>query len=330
MSDKTITIICIALPVLCVIFSVILFFLEQAAQEAEMFEKKKTRAKINPFKIYLLLQKVIPRRVLFQFSVIYVKVVNLWKYGLLDFPRLIAIEVNTNCNRGCPYCPQSVDKMPAEFIEQPVFLKFIERVKELDWAGVLTFHFNGEPLLHKGLEGLVEFARQECPKSIITIFTNGDALTEKRVESLAAAGVMRFMVTRHPPYSDAWDKKMAGLERKFPKLISCRMIENMPLQNRAGMVIPKTTMNFERGCTVASDGLTVDIHGNYLFCFADYYKKTILGNVFDSSILKVWKEPLYKIARKGVLSGIPILDVCKACFSSAHQETPSEIQHHPV
>ena len=45
MSDKTITIICIALPVICVVFSIILIFLEQAAQEAEMFEKKKREAK---------------------------------------------------------------------------------------------------------------------------------------------------------------------------------------------------------------------------------------------------------------------------------------------
>jgi len=35
----------VALPVLCVVFSIILIFLEQAAQEAEMFEKKKREAK---------------------------------------------------------------------------------------------------------------------------------------------------------------------------------------------------------------------------------------------------------------------------------------------
>jgi hypothetical protein len=43
MSNHAITILCIVIPILCVIASVVLFFFEQAAQEKEMYDRKKTK-----------------------------------------------------------------------------------------------------------------------------------------------------------------------------------------------------------------------------------------------------------------------------------------------
>ena len=41
MSNHKITILCIVIPVLCVVTSIVLFFFEQAAQEKEMFDREK-------------------------------------------------------------------------------------------------------------------------------------------------------------------------------------------------------------------------------------------------------------------------------------------------
>ena len=41
MSNHAITILCIVIPILCVIASIVLFFFEQAAQEKEMYDRNK-------------------------------------------------------------------------------------------------------------------------------------------------------------------------------------------------------------------------------------------------------------------------------------------------
>ena len=41
MSNHAITVLCIVIPILCVIASIVLFFFEQAAQEKEMYDRKR-------------------------------------------------------------------------------------------------------------------------------------------------------------------------------------------------------------------------------------------------------------------------------------------------
>ena len=268
-----------------------------------------------PYKIHLAARLLIPAGWLFQLSLRWLLVLNWVKYRRWNFPVTIAIETNSHCNRRCYYCPQSVAATKVKFISDAVYGRALGRVAELGWSGILDFHFFGEPLLNKNLERLVRQARHRCPKAILEILSNGDALTEARAKNLIAAGIDKFIITRHPPYSAEWDVRIPALQRRFPRHIFYRTIEDNPLVNRTGLVTPKKSVDFSKGCYEASRHLQIDIEGRYLFCCSDYDKRHFMGDVFSQGILEVWDHPAYSWARKSVERGIPKLDICVACFT---------------
>ena len=271
---------------------------------------------MNPlYNLHLAARRFIPAAWLFQLSLRYVLVMNWIKYRHWNFPVTMAIETNSHCNRRCYYCPQSVDPTRIKLISDRVFDRALDRIAELKWAGILDFHFFGEPLLNKNLESQVRRARLKCPKAILEILSNGDALGEARARSLIEAGIQKFIITRHPPYSDEWDSRIASLQAQFPRHIFYRTIEDNPLVNRTGMVKPKVEFDFSKGCFQASRHFQIDIEGRYLFCCSDYEKRHFMGDVFTQGILEVWDHPAYSWARKSVERGEPKLDVCMACFS---------------
>jgi len=200
-------------------------------------------------------------------------------------------------------------------MEAVVFDKALERMAEIGWSGLACFHFFNEPLLEKSLEEKVRAVLKICPNCAPTIYTNADGLTEKRCESLLAAGVVKFQITRHPPYSCEWDSNIANLAEKYPAQIHFHTIENQELNNRQGLVKIKRQQDLcITGCSAPSQQLIIDIHGRYLFCCCDFNRQEIMGNVFSCGILGAWANKRHSEARTSVRKAVPILDICKACF----------------
>lgn len=271
---------------------------------------------MNPlYKIHLAARRWLPAGLVFKLSLRYLLILNWLKYREWNFPVTIAIETNAHCNRRCYYCPQSVSPTKPKTIQPHVYDRILDRVAELGWSGILDFHFFGEPLLNKNLEWLVHQARRQCPKAVLEILSNGDALTVERTQSLIDAGIDKFIITRHPPFKPEWDTRIIYVQRRFPRHVFYRTIEDNPLVNRTGMVKPKVSFDFSHGCFQASRHLQIDIEGKYVFCCSDYEKRHLMGDVFQHDILQAWNHPAYKAARKSVERGQPVLDVCKACFS---------------
>jgi 2-deoxy-scyllo-inosamine dehydrogenase (SAM-dependent)/8-amino-3,8-dideoxy-alpha-D-manno-octulosonate transaminase len=273
--------------------------------------------------IYLCLRRFIPRERLMPAITLYQKVRNRVKYGDQNFPRSLAIEVTTRCNRTCYYCPQSVDRLKPRRIESKLYLRILERIQEIRWNGPLDFHFYNEPLLEKDLESLVKIARTVCPKAIPRIFSNGDLLTEERMGSLIGAGVVNFNIARHPPYQEEWDRRIEHLATQYPQYLQWTCIEETPLSNRTGLVKPQQVQNLEAGCFAPSVNLHIDIEGQYLYCCCDYLREHLLGNVRENSIVEAWNNPFYKKVRLEVNKGNPTLDICRACFGR-EKTSPAE------
>jgi glycosyltransferase involved in cell wall biosynthesis len=265
-------------------------------------------------RIYQGLRRFVSHARLMPAVTAYEKAANWMRYGDPKFPRSIGIEVTTHCNRACSYCPQSVDKLQARHIDWEVYRLILERVSEMRWSGSLDFHFYNEPLLEENLESLVGMARATCPRVLPRIFTNGDLLTEKRLRSLAAAGVINFNVTRHPPYNEEWDRRMGSLAARYPHCLQWTCIEDWPLSNRAGLVKPRRVASLKAGCYMTSYSLPIDIDGRYLFCCCDYYRQHVLGNVREHGLVEAWNNPTYRAARLQVNAGNPSIDICRSCF----------------
>jgi sulfatase maturation enzyme AslB (radical SAM superfamily) len=241
---------------------------------------------------------------------------NFLKFGDIHFPRAIAIEITSHCNRTCYYCPQSVNPTGIRKIERPLYLQCLNRIAESGFRGSLNFHFYNEPLLEMKLEEMVTLAVKTCPRTMPVVVTNGDALTAERIKSLVAAGVRNFFVNRHPPYSDKWDAKIKGLAEMFPAHVFLSMPENGELSNRGGLVKPKRVRDISKGCFTTTAAMHIDIDGNYLFCCCDYNKLHPMGNVRTQTVAEAWNNQKYRQARREVQRGNPVLEICKACFKT--------------
>jgi MoaA/NifB/PqqE/SkfB family radical SAM enzyme len=268
-----------------------------------------------PVRFYLIIRNLLPSWLVFRIARYYIAFANWFKYGDRHFPPAISLELNAHCNRTCYYCPQSVNRLKPKFISQEVFRKFLFRLREMDWTGMVGTHFYGEPLLDKGLEQHIKQLKDFCPKVAVCVFSNGDCLTEERFQSLVKAGVVRFQVTRHPPYSAEWDARMAVLVQRHPTYIRCEAIEQGGLYNRGGLVKVKKQFDLSKGCFMASCGLSIAINGDIMFCCCDYNREEVMGNIFRDRILDAWNKPEYAAARKSVRGGKPVLEICKRCFT---------------
>lgn len=120
----------------------------------------------------------------------------------LDTPFVVQIFPVYACNFKCSYCIFSVDKARRGFISDKVVMdfdlykKFIDdiamfpkKVKVLRIVGI------GEPLLHKNIADMVEYAVSKDVANIVEILTNASLLTPELSDSLISAGLSRLVVS---------------------------------------------------------------------------------------------------------------------------------------
>ena len=108
----------------------------------------------------------------------------------------LRISLTDRCNLRCSYCmpAEGLDWMPrAEQLTDDELVRLITiAVREL---GIEELRFTGgEPLLRRGLEGVIAASAALTPRPYISLTTNGIGLA-RRADALAAAGVNRLNVS---------------------------------------------------------------------------------------------------------------------------------------
>lgn len=119
-------------------------------------------------------------------------------------PRMLSVEVTSRCNLNCPFCLVGLqnslpstehDLLPRGLgnMEPALFDKIAGDARDFGIEKV-QLHFQGEPLLHRGLPDMVRAVKA---RGMVTqMFTNGLPLTERLAEALLDAGLdhLRFSV----------------------------------------------------------------------------------------------------------------------------------------
>src|SRR5207244_11389903 len=107
--------------------------------------------------------------------------------------QVVECELNTECNRACSYCPQSLGYIAPTNVQSllgaDVLDALLTDLARIEFGGRFSHHFYGEPLLHPDLTGIVRRVRAALPRATQILFTNGDLLTDERHEELLAAGI---------------------------------------------------------------------------------------------------------------------------------------------
>ncbi len=120
----------------------------------------------------------------------------------LDTPFVIQIFPIYACNFKCNYCIFQLDKAKRGFISDKIVMDFDLYKKCIDDIAmfpnkvkVLRFVGIGEPLLHKNIADMVEYAVSKNIANTVEMLTNASLLTPEMSDSLISAGLSRLVVS---------------------------------------------------------------------------------------------------------------------------------------
>lgn len=123
---------------------------------------------------------------------------------------LIELEVNTQCNYRCDYCPEKSHPKKAAYMDMGLYNRIIHKaaIYRRDHPLCISFNFYNEPLLDPFFENRVRILYETNLKLILN--TNASLLNDKVIDILK-----RYPVTEHihiniPAFSDSEYKKMTG------------------------------------------------------------------------------------------------------------------------
>jgi radical SAM protein with 4Fe4S-binding SPASM domain len=120
--------------------------------------------------------------------------VNVTKQQVRLF-NMIAIETSSMCNRHCVFCPNHHNDRPDVLMPMATIDHIVAQLKELNYAGCITWYLYNEPLRDKRLLGIISLVDDQLPRVCQSINTNGDYLKRpEQLVSLFDAGLRQVVI----------------------------------------------------------------------------------------------------------------------------------------
>lgn len=230
----------------------------------------------------------------------------------------VAIEISSLCNRRCVFCPNHTYKREAAFLDEELYHKIIDELKEIRFKGSLTFSQYNEPLLDKRLPVFIEYARARLPHAYIYLNTNGDFLDNQLWQKLRSAGLDFALVSQYDgKVNDNIQDILSNLGRGETKHIRVRVFDaSVQADNRAGLVKQKdkAKLPLKKRCIRPFYQLQINYKGKAVLCCNDYMGSVEMGDMYHENIVEVWKNKKFQAYRRSLfLKDRASLDLCNKC-----------------
>ena len=134
---------------------------------------------------------------------------------------MIILDVTNTCNLKCIHCPQPALQASPHFkqfyLPWEYFTKIVDEITENDQPMLLRIAGDGEPMIHKKLVEMVQYAKENC-QAVVNLTTNGILIDRAKTDLLLKAGIdlVDFSI-------DAYSKEAYEIVRrggKYERLIS--------------------------------------------------------------------------------------------------------------
>lgn len=247
-------------------------------------------------------------------------------YYFQSIPLMSWIEISPIdvCNRKCTFCPKSDNKLaPDTFNKMSVstIKKLSTELDEIGFKGTIVFAGYGEPLLNKNIDEMVNIMSKNFN---VEITTNGDPLTEKRINRLIDAGISKIVVSLYdgPHQIQKFKNLFYKSNAKTDHFILRDRWYNedegygLMLTNRAGTLNLKNKNlpnNLEKKCFYAHYSMMIDWNGSVFLCTQDWQRKVSSGNINNEKIIDIWNSNILKKYRKQLSCGKRTENPCKSC-----------------
>ena len=155
-----------------------------------------------------------------------------------EFPLVLNIEPTNNCNSRCYYCPRErmIGAQGTHYLPLERFQRIIDQIGERRLI-MLNLHKDGEPLLHRDLPAMVDYARQKKAAQVIHLNTNGTLLTTSIGRGIIEQGIDDITVSVDAAREETYRKckgltGLARLEDGIRKTIEYRDAIDSPTRIR--------------------------------------------------------------------------------------------------
>lgn len=130
----------------------------------------------------------------------------------------VQIETSSFCNAQCSFCPNTTLKRKKNIMNQVIFNKIIERIKQEE-IDVSTFilHLNGEPLTDSQIFMRIKELKSEFPTARIRFTSNFALATTEVIEQIIESGLDEITCSLNAIDADQY-KKIMGLD--YEKTVS--------------------------------------------------------------------------------------------------------------
>lgn len=245
---------------------------------------------------------------------IYSEIANSIKYKDKYFFHSVSLEISTYCNRKCHYCPNKDYETPKNFMSWDIFKSAIAQLKDIKYTGIFQYHLFNEPLFDERLTDFVRYTSTHLPKVTRVLISNGDLLNIEKAKELSEAGVDKFVVTVHDANPERNLERLKPVKEFLKEKMRLQTSNELYLTNRGGLIDiedEKRKADYKKCPYIRT--LTIGYNGDVILCCHDYFRKYVMGNVMEKSILEIWNS--YHNLRKQLLKyNNPELPICKICL----------------
>lgn len=183
-----------------------------------------------------------------------------------------------------------------------LYKKIIMELHDIGYKDTISYSGFGEPMLYKNIYDAVELAHDYLPDSEICMNTNGDFLDVKKTKMLFDEGLSVLKISLYDgseaigDFEDMIQK--AGLREEQYELRVRFLSEDdnfgLILSNRGGTVdkdlCPPLNEPLKNRCYYPFYMIYIDYDGKVLICSHDWFKKLVVGDLNDSTIMEIWNS----------------------------------------
>ena len=241
------------------------------------------------------------------------------------FPLFSTIEIETinRCNGECAFCPvnRHDDKRKFKLMDENLFRNIINQLKEINYDGRLQIFSNNEPLLDKRICEFVKYAKECCPNSHMSFFTNGTLLNnDKFLELIPYCDTFCIDVyykgEKVLPDNIKEIVRICNEQKDLKKKVIISMINQEAIRNNRGGQSKNRmfTYKLKSSCKLPFQQVIVRPDGKLSLCCNDAMGKYTLGDLNEKTLLEVWNSDTYmKIREKLYKQGRKTIELCKYC-----------------
>lgn len=111
-----------------------------------------------------------------------------------EIPRLVCVETTNHCNAVCPFCPNNALSRHKTHMTDDLFAKIIEDCRQFPLEAIEPF-MQGEPFSDPKIIERMEHIRRRLPDTKLRLYSNGNALTPKKIDQLVGLGIDHLFIS---------------------------------------------------------------------------------------------------------------------------------------